>query len=171
MKPELQNKPLLLLRLIRLCHWVYPFWIFGWGTLRYIASHLSYKPRPDLNISKVNQLESTFVEIINPKNSNIVIGCLYNHPNIDVLDFKSIYPNQSFETASKERKQVFVLGGFNINLPNYNDPQPPNNFSDWLVSNSFIQHIFDPTGITSHSKTLIGNIFSSFISHEIISGT
>ena len=49
------------------------------GSLLYIASHLSYKPRPDLNIYKVNQLESTFVEIINPQKSNIVIGCLYKH--------------------------------------------------------------------------------------------
>ena len=37
------------------------------GILLYIASHLSYKPRPDLNIYKSNQLESTSVEIINPK--------------------------------------------------------------------------------------------------------
>ena len=37
------------------------------GTLLYIASHLSYKPRSDLNIYKSNQLESTFVETINPK--------------------------------------------------------------------------------------------------------
>ena len=35
--------------------------------LQLIASHLSYKPRPDLKIYKANQLESTFVEIINPK--------------------------------------------------------------------------------------------------------
>ena len=39
------------------------------ATLFYIASHLSYKVRPDLNIYKANQLESTFVEVINsPKN-------------------------------------------------------------------------------------------------------
>ena len=37
------------------------------GMLLYIASHLSYKPRPDLNVYKSNQLESTFVEIIDPK--------------------------------------------------------------------------------------------------------
>ena len=37
------------------------------GMLLYIASQLSYKPRPDLNIYKSNQLESTFVEIIDPK--------------------------------------------------------------------------------------------------------
>ena len=42
------------------------------GTLLYINSHLSYKPRPDLNVYKANQLESPFVEIINPKKSNIV---------------------------------------------------------------------------------------------------
>ena len=35
--------------------------------LLYIASHFSYKPYPDLNIYKSNQLESRFVEIINPK--------------------------------------------------------------------------------------------------------
>ena len=36
-------------------------------SLLYIASHLSYKLRPDLNIYISNQLESTFVEIINHK--------------------------------------------------------------------------------------------------------
>ena len=38
------------------------------GTLIEIASHLSYKSLPDLNIYKANQL----VEIINPQKSNIV---------------------------------------------------------------------------------------------------
>ena len=37
------------------------------GTLLYIASHLSYKPRLDLNIYEANQLESTFVEILDLK--------------------------------------------------------------------------------------------------------
>ena len=66
------------------------------GTLLYIVSHLSYKPRPDLNVYKVNQLESTFVEIINSKKSNVVIGCLYKHPNMDVLNFKNNYLRQIF---------------------------------------------------------------------------
>ena len=63
------------------------------GTLFYIASHLSYKPRPDLYIYKANQLESTFVEIINSQESNIVIGCVYKHPNMDILHFKNNYLN------------------------------------------------------------------------------
>ena len=37
------------------------------GTLLYIANHLSYKCRNDLNIYKKNELESTFIEIVNPR--------------------------------------------------------------------------------------------------------
>ena len=140
------------------------------GTLLYIANHLSYKPRPDLNIYKANQLESTFGEIINPKKGNIVVGCIYKHPTMDVLDFKNNYLGQIFESVSKERKQVFLLGDFNINLLNYNCHQPKNDFLDSLASNSFIPYILHPTRITSHSKTLIDNIFSNFISPDIISG-
>ena len=37
------------------------------GTLLYIANHPAYKCRIDLNIFKKNELESTFIEIVNPK--------------------------------------------------------------------------------------------------------
>ena len=88
------------------------------GLLLYIASHLSYKPRPDLNIYKSNQLESTFAEIINPKKINFVIGCIYKYPNMDLTDFKNNHLTKIFEIVSKEQKQVFRLGEFNINLLN-----------------------------------------------------
>ena len=43
-------------------------------------------------------------------------------------------------------------------------------FLDSLGSNSFIPYILHPNRITSHSKTIIDNIFSNFISPDIISG-
>ena len=138
--------------------------------LLYIASHLSYKPRPDLSIYQANQLESTFVETINTQKSNIAIGCLRKHPNMDVVDFKNNYLNQVLKILSKEHKQVFLLGDFDINLLNYNDHQPTNGFLDSLASISFIPYILHPTRITSHSKTLIDKIFSNYISREITSG-
>ena len=70
--------------------------------LLYITTHPSYKTRADLNIHEANKLESTFVEIVNPQRSNIVIGCVYKHPDMDVLDFKNNYLNQIFEILSKE---------------------------------------------------------------------
>ena len=112
MKPELQNKPLILLRNHAIDFT--PTESSAEGTFLFIASHLSYKHRPDLNIYKANQLESTFVEIINLKKTNIVIAHLYKHPNMDALDFKNNCLSQIFETVSKERKQVFLLEDFNI---------------------------------------------------------
>ena len=44
------------------------------STLLYMASHLSYKPGPGFDIYTANHLQSTFVEIINPKKGNSVIG-------------------------------------------------------------------------------------------------
>ena len=58
------------------------------GTLLHIANHLSYKSRQDLNIYKKNELESTFIEIMNPKNSNIIVGTIYKHLSMDLTDFK-----------------------------------------------------------------------------------
>ena len=77
--------------------------------LLYIASQLSYKPRPDLNIYKSNQLESTFVEITNHKKINFVIGCIYKHPDKDLTDFKNNYLTKMFEIVSKEQNRYFVL--------------------------------------------------------------
>ena len=124
----------------------------------YLSSHLSYKPQTDLNMCKKNQLEFTLIEIINSKKSDIIVGCVYKQPNMDVVDFN--YPiNQLLDKISKEQKQIFLLGDFNINLLNYNEHQPTNEFLDSLVSNSIIPYILQPTRLTSHSKTLIDNIF------------
>ena len=140
------------------------------GTRLYIANHLSYKCRNDLNIYKKNELESTFIEIFNPKKSNIIVGVIYRHPSMDLADFNSNYLNKLLENISKEQKSVFLLGDFNVNLLNYNEHNQTNEFLDSLASNSFIPLILQPTRITSHSNTLIDNIFSNVIEPDIISG-
>ena len=89
---------------------------------------------------------------------------------MDVFYFKNNYLSQIFEIVSKNRKQRFFLGDFDINLLNYNDHQPTNDFLDSLASNSFIPYILHPTRITSPSKTLTDIMFSYFTSPEIISG-
>ena len=57
------------------------------GTLLYIANHLSNKCRNDLNIYKKSELESTFIEIVNPKKSNIIVGVIYRHSSMNLTDF------------------------------------------------------------------------------------
>ena len=77
--------------------------------------------------------------------------------------------NPLLDKLSKENKRVFLLGDFNINLLNYNDHQPTDEFLDSLASSSFLPCFLQPI-LTSHSKTLIDNILSNVISHEVISG-
>ena len=81
------------------------------GTLLYIMNH---KSRNDLKSYKANELESTFIEIINSKKSNIIVGCLYKHPVMDVTDFNKNYLNPLLEKISRENKHVFLLVDFNI---------------------------------------------------------
>ena len=73
----------------------------GGGTLLYIANHLSYKCRSDLNIYIKNELESTFTEIVNPRKSNIIVGVIYRHPSMDLADFNCNYLNNLLEKTSK----------------------------------------------------------------------
>ena len=43
------------------------------ATLLYIVNHQSYKPCNDLNIYKKNELEITFIEIVNLKKSSVIV--------------------------------------------------------------------------------------------------
>ena len=92
---------------------------------------------------------------------------------MDLNDFNTNYLNNLLDKVSKEQKSVFLLGDFNVNLLNYNDHNPTNEFLDSLASNSFVPYILQPTRLTFHSETLIDNIiqyFSNIISPEAISG-
>ena len=106
-------------------------------------------------------MESTFIEIMNPKKSNIIVGTMHKHPSLDLTDFNSNYLNNLLEKVSKEQKSIFLLDDFNINLLNYNVHNPTNGFLDSLSSNSFLPYILQPTRITSHSKTLTDNLFTN----------
>ena len=88
---------------------------------------------------------------------------------MDVLDINSLI-NQLLKKISKEQKHIFLLGDININLLNYNEHQPTNEFLDSLAFNSIIPYILQPASLTSHSKALIDNIFSNVLSCEAISG-
>ena len=82
------------------------------GTLLYIANHLSYKCRNDLNIYKKIELESTFIEIVNPRKSNIIVRVIYRHPSMDLTDFNCNYLNKLLDNISKEQKSIFTTWRF-----------------------------------------------------------
>ena len=55
------------------------------STLLNIANHQSYKCHNDLNI--LNKLESTFIESVNSRKSNIIVAVIYRYPSMDLSNF------------------------------------------------------------------------------------
>ena len=89
---------------------------------------------------------------------------------MDLTNFNCNYLNKLLENISKEQKSIFLLGDFNVDLLNYNEHIQTNKFLDSLAFNSFIPLVLQPTRITSHSNTLIDNVFSNVIDPDIMSG-
>ena len=70
------------------------------GTLLYIDKNIKYKLRNDLNIYEKKMVESTFIEILNKKQKNMIIGCVYKHPKHDVSDFTNNFISPFLDTLS-----------------------------------------------------------------------
>ena len=79
------------------------------GTFLYIANHLWYKRRNDLNIYKKNELESTFIELVNPRRSNIVVGVNYWHRPMDLIPLTAITWTISLRTSLKNKNLFMYL--------------------------------------------------------------
>ena len=103
-------------------------------------------------------IESTFVEIINKNEKNVVVGCIYKHPKQTIPNFLDNHLLPLLEKLSHENKQILITGEFNINLFNY-DEKNTVNFLDTMFSYSYLPFINTPTRVTDHSKTLIDDIF------------
>ena len=89
---------------------------------------------------------------------------------MNINEFNDDYLNELLDKLSKENKNIFLLGGFNINLLNYDIHPLTNEFLDSLSSHNFLPHILQPSRVTTNSKTLIHNIFSNMAVPNISSG-
>ena len=120
-----------------------------------------------MDIYKTHELESTLIETIKPKKSNIILGV---DPTMDLNEFNDKYVNKLLDNITKENKTTFLLGDFNIDLLKYESHTSTNEFLDSLSSNMILPYILHPNRITVHSKSLIDNIFSDHISKEATCG-
>ena len=79
------------------------------GTLFYIKQGINYKLRKDLQIYKSKELESTFVKVFEPGmlKNNMIIGCIYCHPSMELSEFKNHFLSVLLEKISKEKKWLY----------------------------------------------------------------
>ena len=139
------------------------------GTLLYISENLNFKPRKDLEIYESKKIESTFVEIINESNKNIIVGCIYKHHTISPKEFTESM-STLLSKLSKEKKTCYLAGDFNMNLLHLEKKTEIEHYYDVITDAKFTPLITSPTRITTDTKTLIDNIFFNDFSSNIISG-
>ena len=84
-------------------------------TLLYTNKRRSYQLRNNLRLYDPGKSESTFIEIICSKSTNMIVGCIYKHPSLPINDFTNDFISLfSLKLQKESPKRVFLLGDFNI---------------------------------------------------------
>ena len=78
--------------------------------------------------------------------------------------------NNLLSKISKDNKLCYILSNTNLNLINHQCHQSTSEFLDLLYSNMFYPLITRPTRITSHTATLIDNIFTNNLNNNAFNG-
>ena len=133
------------------------------GAILYVKDHFTSKHRVDLEkiLYKSKELESVFVEICNKNKTNFIVASIYRHPSMDLGIFNKEFLTPLFQKLEKEKKRLFLVGDLNVDLLKVESNTDTSDFFDSITSNLLVPHIIHPTRYTSHSKTLIDNIFSN----------
>ena len=132
----------------------------GGGVGLYLQDYLQYKLLQDCTISNPDVIESLFVEISNPHGKNIIVGTVCRPPNQNLESFMYEF-NKILLIISKDNKQCYFMGDFNLDLFRYDQHSATQEFVDSSFSHMFIPLITRPMRITSHTATLIDNIFTN----------
>ena len=148
------------------------------GVGLYIHDSLSFKVRNDLNliqdrthgsVDNVDHSESVFVELISPNSKNVIVGNIYRAHRTDIDLFNTDLSN-CLDRIASENKNCYISGDFNLDILRYNTDSKINEFVNNFYSHNMYPLIDRPTRITSHSATILDNIFTNVFSNQIKSG-
>ena len=109
------------------------------------------------------------MEITVPHGKNIIVGCVYRPSNQNSALFLDKL-NDILSCISKDNKQCYVTGDFNLDLLQYNHHTPTQEFIDTLFSFAFIPLISNPMRLTSSSANLTDNMFTNNLSQNVLNG-
>ena len=136
----------------------------GGGVSILIRNSISFKRRLDLDVFEEGQTESIFVEILSKNGQKIILGSLYWPPNTGIEQFHT-HLVDIITKVKKNRggsKPEMVLGmDHNIDLLKSSHHPQTHSFIEELSRLDILPTITKPSRITSHSATLIDNIYAS----------
>ena len=86
---------------------------------------------------------------------------------MNVNEFNDNYLNILLQKISKEKKNVFLPGAFNVDLLKYDKHAETNEFIVLLSSHMYLP-ILHLTRVIGPSQIIIDNIFSNYVSKETV---
>ena len=140
----------------------------GGGVLLFVSNKYScVNIVENMTLAIDNCLEIITVELELYKTKKVSIGCLYRAPNTDIENFNlELYKYLKLVA----NKTFYICGDYNLDLLKVENNVDTDTFVNNLFSFGFYPIINKPSRITSHSATLIDNIFSNDIKRSINSG-
>ena len=139
------------------------------GVLMYIKNGIDIVQKNDLNMYKSKELESIFIEIVNPKGKNTILGTIYRHPCMDQDLFLDVFIKPLCDKLTAENKLIYLAGDFNFDISNTSHNQSQL-FFETMMSNFLCPSITLPTKINSVRHTIIDNIFTNDVPPDMILG-
>ena len=141
--------------------------------LFYIRNNIEYFLREDLSINN-KCIESLFIEVKKEsigKSQDAIVAVIYRPPDTNIRTFNEYLSSILLKTKA-EKKLLYFMGDFNINLLNTDSHHATQEFADIMYSHAIIPNITKPMRVTKKSATLIDNIFcnSLFTTQKILSG-
>ena len=126
----------------------------GGGVALYVDAKLKCKVVEHKTIAVTDLMKALTIEIINDKGKNVLITCVYRPPGpaTDLFTEKII---EMFEDV--KNKPVIVCGDFNIDLGSIIATK---DFKNYMEIAGLCPMITKPTRITTHSATIIDNIYN-----------
>ena len=87
---------------------------------------------------------------------------------MDAREFNNTFLQNTLEKLSCGKKDIILMGDFNIDNLKYDKNNDSAAFLDMMYENFPLPYISSPTRVTLRSQTLIDNIFSNIIVDEIV---
>ena len=128
----------------------------GGGVGLYVSNDVDFSIRHELCCT-TPELEALFVEVHDTKS---IIGCVYRPPNISISVFQEKLES-ILEVIDNEKRDVYIMGDYNIDLLNCSTHASTSTFLDNMYSHSLYPIITKPTRVSANSATLIDNIFTN----------
>ena len=115
-----------------------------------------------------NIFECIPIELAIKNHTNVIINCIYRTPgsNLDIFCEKI----KHILSDVKALKTIFLCGDLNIDLLKHEHHSNTKNFLDLMYSLGLYPLIDKPTRITDISATLIDNIITNELRHNITCG-